>query len=161
MVCSKVNFTRDIVSTCAVDTSIERWESGEHIQGVGFIFPPTVAVKNNQWHYFWSHLYRRYKKIKLVSSLVVVISTLYKQSDVTDVKPYSHMPCTAVLKQVHNKSRKSFNVNIIVYFYHNNRAWVPHWPHIWISPTWERHETVMKYFCYMTDKTFIFIPIWP
>ena len=39
-----------------------------------------------------------------------------KQSDVTDVKPYSHMPCTAVLKHVHDKSQKSFNENIIVYF---------------------------------------------
>ena len=27
-------------------------ENGEHIQGVGFIFPPTVAVKISQWHYF-------------------------------------------------------------------------------------------------------------
>ena len=27
----------------------------EHIQGVGFIFPPTVAVKISQWHYFSSH----------------------------------------------------------------------------------------------------------
>ena len=49
---AKVNFTRDIVSTCAVDTSIERLENGEHIQGVSFIFPPTVAVKISQWHYF-------------------------------------------------------------------------------------------------------------
>ena len=38
--------------TCAVDTSIERRENGEHIQGKGFIFPPTVAVKISQWHYF-------------------------------------------------------------------------------------------------------------
>ena len=53
--CAKVNFTRDIVSTYAVDTSIEKWENGEHIQGVGFVFPPTVAMKISQLHYFWSH----------------------------------------------------------------------------------------------------------
>ena len=33
------------MSTCVVDTSIERCENGEHIQGMGSVFPPAVAVK--------------------------------------------------------------------------------------------------------------------
>ena len=51
-VCVKVNFTQDIVSTYAVDTSNERCEKGEHIQDVDSVFPLAVAVKINRWHYF-------------------------------------------------------------------------------------------------------------
>ena len=54
-VCAKVNFTRDIASKCVVDTSIERWENGEHIQGVEFVFLLAFAVKTSRWYYFWSH----------------------------------------------------------------------------------------------------------
>ena len=45
-VCAKVHFKRDIMSTCVVDTSIERRENGDHIQCFDSIFP----TRN-----FWSH----------------------------------------------------------------------------------------------------------
>ena len=48
----KVNFTRDIVPTCVVDTSNEKCENGEHIQDVDSVFPLAVAVKIRRWHYF-------------------------------------------------------------------------------------------------------------
>ena len=51
-VCAKVNFTRDIVSTCVVDTSTERCENGKHIQGVNSVFPLAVGVQISKWHYF-------------------------------------------------------------------------------------------------------------
>ena len=51
-VCAKVNFTRNIVFTCVVNTLNERSENREHIQDVGSIFPHAVAVKISQWHYF-------------------------------------------------------------------------------------------------------------
>ena len=54
-VCVIVNFTRDIVTKCVVDTSGERCENGKHIQGVYSVFPLTFVVKISLWHYFWSH----------------------------------------------------------------------------------------------------------
>ena len=47
-VCAKVNFTRDIVFTCVVNTLNERCENGEHIQDVCSVFPLAVAVKISQ-----------------------------------------------------------------------------------------------------------------
>ena len=44
MVCAKENFAGASVSTCAVDSSIERCENGKHIQGVDSVFPLAVAV---------------------------------------------------------------------------------------------------------------------
>ena len=46
----EVNFTRDIVPTCVVDTSNERCENGEHIQDEDSVFPLAAAV--SRWHYF-------------------------------------------------------------------------------------------------------------
>ena len=40
------------MSTCVADTSNERCENGEHIQGVDSVLPLAVAVKISQWHYF-------------------------------------------------------------------------------------------------------------
>ena len=37
-VCAKVNFTRDVVPKCVVDTSMERCENAEHIKGMDFVF---------------------------------------------------------------------------------------------------------------------------
>ena len=48
----KVNFARDIVPTCVVDTSNERCENREHIQDLDSVFPLAVAVKISRWHYF-------------------------------------------------------------------------------------------------------------
>ena len=48
----KVNFTRDIVSTCVVESSNERCENGERIQGVDSVFPLAEAVKISRWHNF-------------------------------------------------------------------------------------------------------------
>ena len=45
MVCAKVNFAGASVSTCAVDSSIERCENGKHIQGVESVFLLAIAVK--------------------------------------------------------------------------------------------------------------------
>ena len=49
---AKVNFMRDIVSTCVVDTSNERCGNGEHIKGVDSVFPLAAAMKISRWHYF-------------------------------------------------------------------------------------------------------------
>ena len=51
-ICAKVNFMRNIVSTCVVDTSNVRCENGEHIKDVESVFPLAVAVKISWWHYF-------------------------------------------------------------------------------------------------------------
>ena len=36
-------------------TSIERCQIGKYVQGVDFLFPPSVVVKISWWHYFLTH----------------------------------------------------------------------------------------------------------